>query len=113
MRTDLAFVLGELNRGKEQKVFDWNKAVELILANNIKNATAGLEEDMEWTSGTILKDGNPYTEDYTFLASTWATPILVDEDTGEEYYCYIKKSQTKFNSHTKWPKEALDLFTHK
>lgn len=111
MDTMSAFAMGEVNRGKEMKVFDWDKAVELIKEHGIRNATAGLELDMEWTSGTILKDGKPVMDDYTYLGSIWAIPILLDDDTDEEYECWIMDSKTKYDEDTKWPESALKALT--
>lgn len=103
-----ALAFGIASQGKEMKVFDWDKAVDLILKRGIQNASAGLQFDLEWTAGTILKDGKPVKDDYCFLASTWATPVLVNIDTDEEIPCYIMESKTKYNAHTMWPKSALD-----
>ena len=109
MDTMLAFMKGEANRGKEMKVFDWDKAARIIKQNNIKNASAGLIEDWEYTAGEILEKGNPYMDSYTYLSSTWATPVLVDEDKGYQYECYIMESKTEYNSGTKWPESALKI----
>lgn len=91
------------------KVFDWHQAVNLIKEHDIKNASAGLMEDWEYTSGRILNNSVPVANEYTFLFSTWATPILVDEDTQEEYPCWIGNDQTEWGEHTKWPESALKM----
>lgn len=107
MRTDLAFELGELNRGKPEKVFDWYKAVNIISDLGFKNAYAGLGEDWFWTGGQILKDKKPYTEDYTFLSSTWATPIIIgDDDQAFECWCWKDDCVEGWDSDTKWPTSA-------
>ena len=36
---------GMMNRGNEMKVFDWDKAAQLIKEHNPKEAIAGLSED--------------------------------------------------------------------
>lgn len=105
-----AFLNGELNRNKELMVFDWAKAVDLINENGYKNCGAGLESDYEWTAGIILKDGNPVTDDYTYLASTWATPqLIVYSDDGEEIIeeidCFVMQSKTNWNEKTKFPQD--------
>ena len=54
----LAYAMGLANRGKEQMVFDWDKAARIIKERNIDCAAAGLKDDFEWTGGCIFKDGN-------------------------------------------------------
>ena len=108
MRTDLAFALGEAFRDNPQKVFDWTEAVYLIKRLGLKNAWAGLKEDWFWTGGKILEDGKPFYDGNTFLASTWATPILVTED-DIAYECWCYDKECEWNSGTRWPKSALSL----
>lgn len=112
MNTIQAFAMGQiaLSRGYKHQVFDWKKAVALINEHNIKNADAGLSEDMEWTSDWILRDGKPVVEDtYPYLASNWATPVLVNCDTGEEFECWEFQENSQYNHDTMWPKDALEL----
>ena len=108
MDTMSAFIQGQINLDRPRKIFDWLKCVQLIKEHNIKNATAGLESDLEWTSGTILEDGKIKEADFIYLASTWATPILIDDDNWEEYPCYIMEDNNpyKWDSDTVWPEEA-------
>lgn len=118
MDSMLAFSRGEANRGKPQMVFDWDKAVKIILENGYKNCGAGLDSDFEYTAGMILVEGKPYDEDYTYLASTWATPQLIiysDSDSGIDDYeevidCYIMDSETTYNYGTKFPEHLKELF---
>jgi hypothetical protein len=107
MDTFKAFALGEANRGNEMKVFDWNKAARLIKEQKVNYASAGLSGDWEYTSGNILENGEPNFDDYTYLASTWATPEIVID--GEFIDCYVMESQTEWDSGTKWPQSALDI----
>lgn len=103
-----AFMNAELNN--ELKVFDWDKAVEIIKKNGFTEAYAGLSSDLEWTGDCILRDGKPVMDCYTYLSSTWATPVLYiyDDDYEEiEYECYIMESETTYTSETKWPRSAL------
>lgn len=105
-----AFAMGMANQDKELKVFDWEKAAQIIKDRGATNAGAGLSGDWEWTGGEILRDGKPVPQDdtYTFLASTWATPEL--EIDGELIDCYRMQSATPgWDSGTYWPKEALDI----
>lgn len=115
METRLAFARGEAARRAKSpvRVFDWSKAVSLIKEHGIKNAGAGLEEDWEWTGGTILNNGQPVPKErtYTYLASNWATPILWDFDTKNSHECWIMKEETDWDSETYWPEEALKQLT--
>ncbi len=108
MNSMAAFAMGEANRGKELMVFDWEKAALLIKENGFKDACAGLFSDWEYTGGNIFRDGKPNYNDYTYLASTWATPEI--EIDGETYDCYKMQSETdNWDSYTKWPQSALDI----
>ena len=108
MDTLSAFAMGEAFRGCEQKVFDWDKAAHLIHTNKPKLAIAGLLEDMEYTSGVIYEDDNLVRNDYTYLSSTWATPVIVMD--GKPIECYKMQSEVpKWNEDTKWPSSALKI----
>jgi hypothetical protein len=110
MDTFSAFALGEANRGKEPKVFDWDRAAKLIVERGAKNAEAGLAGDWDATGGAILADGKPVPRDetYAYLASTWATPEL-DID-GDVIECYRMASTTPgWDSATYWPDSALAI----
>lgn len=108
MNTLQAYEINMASQWKEMKVFDWDKAVDIILERGIRNADAGLQLDLEWTAGEILRDGKPVKDSYCFLASKWAVPVLVDVDKDEEIPCYIMESKTKYDAHTNWPKSALN-----
>ena len=108
MRSDLAFALGEAYRNNPKKVFDWKRAVELIKFHNIKEAYAGLEEDWCWTGGLILENGIPVKGEYTYLSSTWATPVLVDEN-DTIYKCWCWEDECSWDHDTQWPLSALLL----
>lgn len=107
METMKALALGAANRGKDPRVFDWDKAAKLIKERKPNLVEAGLAEDMEWTAGTIYENGKIVKNSYTFLASTWATPVVViDGDTTE---CWKMESETAHTSGTKWPKSAIEI----
>ena len=111
MDTLQAFAMGQANRGKELKVFDWDKAAQILKDRNATSAMAGLIEDWGWTAGEILEDGKPVPADdtHTYLASTWATPTLCID--GENIECYKMKSEAPgWDSDTYWPQSALDIF---
>lgn len=103
-----AFAMGQANRGKEEMVFDWDKAAQLIVERNPKTVEAGLAGDWDYTGGTIWSDGEIIKDSYTFLASTWAIPeISID---GEIFICYKMVSKTPgWNSGTKWPDSAVSI----
>jgi len=107
-----AFMMGQANRGKEQMVFDWDKAARIIRERNPKWAVAGLRGDMENTSGAIYEDGKPIDDEYTYLASTWATPILeimADQEV-EDIPCFRMQSEVpNWGSKTKWPVSSIDI----
>jgi hypothetical protein len=108
MNTMSAFIMGEINRGKEEMVFDWDKAAKLIKDSGFKDASAGLSGDWGYTSGEIFINGKPKMSDYTYLASTWATPQI--EIDGEYYDCYRMESETpNWHSKTMWPNSALKI----
>ena len=69
--------MGYLNRNNPTMVFDWDKAAELIREYNPSYAAAGLQGDWEYTGGCIWDEAKPVFDNYTFLASTWATPELM------------------------------------
>lgn len=115
MDTMAAFMMGMLNRNNTPKVFDWNKAAEIIKERNVRVASAGLQGDLEYTEGVILEDGIPVMDDYTYLASTWATPVLIiyhnDLAEYEEIPCFIYGDKTEWDADTKWPQSALDILS--
>lgn len=109
MRTDLAFQLAQANKGKQHKVFDWDKAAKYIVEHNVKNASAGLESDWENTGGEILENGNPVpqTDTYTYLSSNWATPQLETDDEIIDCWCY----NDAWDADTYWPESALVILS--
>ena len=108
MNTIAAFAMGEMNRGRELMVFDWDKAAKLIKEAQPNYADAYLRDDREWTGGTIYADDKPVFDDYTYLASTWAIPTL-DMD-GVDIECYKMKHEVpEWDSNTKWPDSALAI----
>lgn len=105
-----AFAKGMANRGKEEMVFDWDKAAQLIKEKGATSASAGLSGDWEWTGDEILTNGRPVPEgdSWVFLASTWATPEL--EIDGEVIDCYRMQGETDgWDAETYWPESALKI----
>ena len=99
--------------GNKLKVFDWARAAEILRERGLPDAEAGLQNDMEWTGGSIMRDHKPVPreETYTFLASIWATPILVIND--EEISCwkYDDNSHNTAAAETYWPDYAVQALT--
>lgn len=91
--------------GAKARVFDWNKAAEIIRDRKVKNASAGLREDFGATSGCIYKDGKIVRNPGTYLASLWATPVLLIDD--EEIECWAYMEDTHWDAHTVWPSSAV------
>lgn len=93
------------------KVFDWIKAANILKERQPKEAVAGLQNNLEHTSGLIWRDGKPCPkeETYTYLSSSRATPVLfLDEEPGID--CWIDldfDNPFGWTCSTYWPKEAL------
>jgi hypothetical protein len=93
--------------GAKQRVFDWDEAARIIKERKPASASAGLQDDLGWTGGTIW-DGKPVTESYCYLSSNWATPVLVIDD--EEIACWrYADDGCGWDSGTKWPASALAI----
>jgi len=102
------------------KVFDWDKAARIIKERGLTEASAGLYGDYHNTEGQILADGKPYYDDYTYLASVWAVPMLLiynydsdDQSYLEEIPCYLSSENTDWDANTKWPQSAIDILSEK
>lgn len=105
MNTMAVFMMGQINKGNEQKVFDWEKAAELIKIKNPQKVYAGLDEDWSCTAGVIFEDGKMKDDGYAYLSSTWATPVIGMD--GERVICYKMKSKTPgWDCSTIWPEVA-------
>lgn len=102
--------------GKKVRTFDWNKAVEFLKTNHIKNADAGLIEDWSPTAAMILECGDCVCDSGAFLHSIWATPgMLVEYLDGhsEMIECWIYAEDAPWSCEAIWPKEALQEFRNK
>lgn len=92
--------------GATPRVFDWVKAAQILKERQPDVASAGLQYDWWWTAGEIWRNGSPELDSYTYLASNWATPLLVIGD--EEIECWRYVTDTPgWNAGTTWPPEAL------
>ena len=109
MNSFAAFAMGAMNRNNELMVFDWNKAAEIIKEQKATYAFAYLDQDAEWTGGTIYEDDEIVRDSYTYLASTWATPMLII-DSDDPIPCYKMQHEVPdWGSDTKWPQSAIDI----
>lgn len=114
MDTMSAFARGLAAQGNPRKVFDWNKAAQLIKERKPKVAEAGLQDDWEYTGGCIYREGAPDTGEYCYLASTWATPELSLD--GDVVDCYIMEQDVpsewgKDFADIRWPASALAILS--
>ena len=105
------FANGIATRNQESKVFDWQKAANLIKealkANPKLYVEAGLEEDWSCTADVIMQNGE-VVHGMPYLASTWATPIVVIGEV--EHECYKMAHEVPdWNYDTVWPEVALDI----
>ena len=108
MDTALAFAMGEAHRHDPLMVFDWDKAAHILAERNPDEALAGLQDDYEYTAGAIWRKGMPVRNEYTYLASTWAHPMLIIGD--EEIECWrYKVDVPMWSAETKWPKSAMGI----
>jgi hypothetical protein len=115
-RRSLGFALGMLVGMRQEyteedfRVFDWDKAAQIIREHQPETADAGLMEDWSCTAGAIWHNGQivPEDETYTYLGSGWATPLLV-LDGNEEIECWVYEKDSNFDSGTYWPQSALDI----
>ena len=105
-----------INCGNTEKVFDYDKAAEIIKEKYQSHkdliAEAGLQGDWEYTGGIIFEKGKPTRNHYTFLASVWAIPTLILSYNGkeqEEIECYTENDDTRFTAFSKWDKQSLNI----
>lgn len=113
MDTSKAIKKAMANMGNDPKVFDWVKAAELIRQRKPLYAIAGLVEDWENTSGVIYENGKIVRDSYTYLASKWATPVLVMYDDKKSTECFVMGSETNWDAETKWPSIAVTILNKK
>jgi hypothetical protein len=101
----LAFEMAESHRGDPLMVFDWDKAARILSDRMPDMAFAGLEGDYAYTGGIIWLSGEPWMRDYTYLASTWAKPLLIIGDEAIECWCH----NPDWDAGTKWPLSAMEI----
>lgn len=102
-----ARVMAAAQRGDPFKVFDWDKAATILNERRPTLAEAGLEGDWNYTGGCIWKDGQPFTDSYTYLGSMWATPCL--KINGELIPCFTTDESKGWTTDTQWPETAREL----
>ena len=90
------------------KVFDWNKAAQIIVNRQPAEASAGLKDDHEWTGGCIYRDGKPVLDSYVYLRSDWCEAELIVD--GDYINCWVPSSEyPDWHEHTVWPESALAI----
>lgn len=90
------------------KIFDWDKAVEIIRDRKIINCSAGLLEDWGNTADNIFKDGKPLLDTWAYLGSYWATPGIEWEERGETIMVKCFKETESSTFEKPWPQRCLD-----
>ena len=102
-------------KGNKMQAFDWDKAAQIIKEKLILHpdlvAEAGLQDDWEYTGGIIFENGKPVKDDYTYLASNWATPTLIlswDKEEQEEILCFTEQND-RFKADSKWDANSLNI----
>lgn len=99
--------------------FDWDKAASILAERCPDRAYAGLAFDLEYTCGCIWQGGSPlldardadsgseYGTQDTYLASTWALPVLLVD--GKVIPCWRYKGETGWGPATRWPESAMAI----
>ena len=103
----VAFALAQANKGGVGKVFDWDKAASIIKERKAERAMAGLAEDWFWTADVIYEDYKPFLDAGPYLASLWATPVIILDDDDEGIECWRRMDTCDWTSGTVWPRSAL------
>jgi len=113
MRTSMGFVEGMMlglaggfpKQTEHEKQIDWNSAKEICFTHPDSVIEAGLMEDWDCTKGVIFRKGkfiNPDdNDDYFYGCSTWATPILLIDDS-EEIECYYEPKENADSDIPNW-----------
>ena len=103
-----ALLRGLTTNEPRKKVFDWNKAANLIIECGADRAYAGLAGDWRCTAGIIWDERKPVLDSYLYLCSHWATPTLQVD--GDDYQCWIYQDDSPgWDSRTVWPGCALEI----
>lgn len=111
------------------RVFDWQKAAEMIKERKPKEAVAFLKEQRRMTGGVIWRKGKPVYNENTYLLSDWDIPMIdmdgqieecwrvhdittVPDEMGHRWYPeeqHVAYTKNYWNAFTKWPDSALDI----
>ena len=101
--------------GRGVKSFDWDSAACLIKdrfqQHGDLKAEAGLQGDWDYTGGVIFEQGNPVSDDYTYLSSNWAKPTLIlswDGVEQEEVPCFTDECE-RFAAKSKWDETSIAI----
>lgn len=100
---------GYTSRYDPVRVFDWNKAAEIIKKEKPKHVDAFLGTDEAYTGGCIYHEKPILEQNGTYLASRWAIPMLrLDDKDPYECWCW-QKEQPEWDADTLWPESALKI----
>lgn len=64
------------------------------------------------TSDYCLRGGKAVTVQDAYLNSTWATPTLIDNDTGLEYPCFTVENKSTYETRIGWNEEEINLINN-
>lgn len=112
MDTLSAYARSLAAKNSPRRVFDWDKAARIIKERHANSASAGLQDDWEYTGGPILKGGMPVDREVSccYLASNWAIPEL--EIGGEVIECFkMEREAPGWDAETFWPESALEILS--
>lgn len=101
------FVNGLRHEKNERRVFDWNKAAQILRDRKTLTCKACIIEDYDETVGSILIDGEPALDfKFPYLSSCYGTPCIVFEDC-DFVPCWIPQSESPdWTGYTYWPESA-------
>ena len=83
---------------QSMKIVDYEKIFNIIQEKNLHNCDIGLREDWSCTAAELIEDNITCEKEYFYGKSTWATPVLMDEE-GNIYECWKfipRESQMSF-----------------
>ncbi len=104
------FLIGDLHRNKELKVFDWDKFTEYLLTQDEfpDSIKIGLNGDFDFTSTQAIsnKKINEIPSVQMWLSSTHCIPCFAIND-NICYECWIVESETDYNMGTFWPEHCI------
>ena len=103
---------GIASRDNPLKVFDWEEAawkIKEAISNGITGPIiAGLSGDLDYTGGVIYNNGI-VDDSYLYLASTWATPVIIFDGSEIECWKFQEDLPESWDAKTVWPEMARNI----